>query len=67
MNLFDARLDKKYAKVRFFESSFDDAVEVIVSLPDSELTFWFNYHEFDITMDSFIKLLEISGYTVIRV
>lgn len=66
MNLFDARLNKKYCNFR--ETWCNDNVEFNVYLQDlsKDVTFYSSYEGHDTTKSSILKLLEISGYTVIQ-
>jgi len=66
MNLFDARLNKKYCNFR--EIWYHDSVKFKIYLQDlsEDITFYSSYEGHDTTKSSILKLLEISGYTVIQ-
>lgn len=65
MNMFDARIEHKYARIRVNRG--DDYVGIGVTLPEVDLTFDFHGDQYDASKDSLVYLLENSGYKIIWV
>ena len=64
MNMFDARLDQKYAKIRVTNGS--DGKHVDVQLPFKDLKIEVSYGDrYKSSKDSIVYLLEEAGYKVI--
>lgn len=67
MNMFDARLDQKYARVRVSEYDYDyDCTNITVTLETGELCFNFKSSDgYAESKESLIHLLNEAGYKVI--
>jgi len=64
MNMFDARIDQKYAKVRVTNGV--DGEDVDVQLPFKDLEIEISYGErYESSKDAIVYLLEEAGYKVI--